>query len=295
MSDAVQGPAVPVSNPGALLGEGPVWDPEAGLLYWLDIKRSTLHRMNIASGTTDALPLAEPVSCMARRKEGVGFVAALPGGFAYLDAANGAIERVARVADEPDHNRFNDGKCDAAGNFWAGSMDNQERQASGWLYRLTPDLRCKRMDGPYTVTNGPAFSPDGRCLYHTDTFARTIYAFDVDHGVIVNKRVFVQFAASELGFPDGMTVDAEGYVWVAHWGGSRISRFAPDGALDAEVMLPVSQVTSCVFGGVDLSVLYVTTAAVGLTTQQQAQEPFAGALFEINTRVRGLPCNTFAG
>jgi sugar lactone lactonase YvrE len=174
-------------------------------------------------------------------------------------------------------------------------MDDGERDASGWLYRLDPDRAWRRMDGPYVCTNGPAFGADGRTIYHTDTVGRTIHAFDLSAGGdLSRKRVFTRFAEDD-GYPDGMTVDADGFVWVCHWGGWRVTRFAPDGRIDRAVRMPVAQVTSCAFGGPDLATLFVTSASIGLDAATRAAQPLAGGLFAFQPGVRGLPSGAFAG
>lgn len=170
-------------------------------------------------------------------------MAALQTGFVFLDLEADRIEPI--VDPEPDRpgNRFNDGKCDAQGRLWAGSMDDAVVAATGWLYRLDPDLSWHRMDGPYPCTNGPAMSPDGATLYHTDTIGRTIYALDLETGgSLTNKRPFVRFEERE-GYPDGMTVDSDGCLWVAHWGGGCVTRFRPNGTRERRITLPASQVT----------------------------------------------------
>ena len=279
---------------GASLGEGPVWDEGERALYFVDIKRPAVYRFDPRSGDRQSWPMPEPIGCIARRRRG-GFVAGLKSGFAFLDLGRGTIERIGNP--DPGHrdNRFNDGKCDTHGRFWAGTMDDRERSPTGWLYRLDADLSWRRMDGGYVVTNGPAFSPDGRIIYHTDTTGRTVYAFDVDaDGVLANKRIFVRFAADD-GYPDGMTIDADGHLWVAHWGGWRLTRFAPHGAVDRVVALPVAQVTSCAFGGPGFETLFVTTASIGLDEAARGAQPLAGGLFALRPGVRGLAAHAFLG
>ena len=278
----------------ALLGEGPVWDVRDNALYWVDIKAPSLHRYVPASGAKQTWPMPEPIGCVAPRRRG-GFVAALKSGFAFLDPDHGRLEPIENPEPHLPDNRFNDGKCDAQGRFWAGSMDDREREKTGWLYRLNPDLSWQRMDGGYICTNGPAFSPDGKTAYHTDTLGRTIYAFDLSEvGDLANKRVFAHIAETD-GFPDGMSVDADGGVWVCHWGGWRVTRFTPCGIVDRTIALPVAQVTSCAFGGPDFATLFITTAAIGLDEAALRGQALAGGVFAIQPGVRGLPAPQFAG
>lgn len=279
---------------GAVVGEGPIWDAEEGAVYWVDIKAPAVHRYAPASGGTRSWPMPERIGCIAMRRGG-GFIAGFKSGFAFLDLPDGRIGKIGDPEPDRPNNRINDGKCDAAGRFWAGTMDDEEREPTGWLYRLDPDLTWRRTDGAYTVTNGPAFSPDGRTVYLADSVGRTVYAFDLAaDGTLANKRPFVRFEKAD-GFPDGMTTDAEGFLWIAHWGGWRVTRFAPDGSVDRAVDLPVAQVTSCVFGGPDFETLYVTSAAIGLDDRARAKQPLAGGLFEAPLGVRGLPTLSFAG
>ncbi len=283
-----------VSDGAALLGEGPVWIPAEGAVYWVDIKAPAVHRHDPATGENRSWPMPEEIGCIAPRARG-GFVAALRSGFAWIDLDGVEIERFA--APEPDvpGNRFNDGKCDAAGRLWAGTMDDGETRPTGALYRLDPDGAWHRMDEGYVVTNGPAFRPDGRVLYHTDTFERVVYAFDLSaDGSLSNKRPFVRIPEGE-GYPDGMTCDAEGFLWVAHWGGWRLTRFTPEGEPERVIELPVAQVTSCCFGGPELDRLYVTTASIGLDDAARDAQPLAGHLFEVPAPVRGLPPQPFLG
>jgi sugar lactone lactonase YvrE len=276
------------------LGEGPLWAPDEAALYWLDIGRSQVHRFVPQTDERRSWSFSETVSCIARRRSGA-FVAATRAGFAFLDLAAPTLEPVDDPEPDRPRNRFNDGKCDPAGRFWAGSMDDGESEPSGALYCLGSDLRAHRRDDGYVITNGPAFSPDGATLYHTDTLERTIHAFDLAaDGTLSRKREFVRLTPDE-GYPDGMTTDEEGGIWVAHYGGGRLTRFTPDGRRDRVVPLPVAFVTSCAFGGDDLATLYVTTARKDLAPEDEASQPLAGGLFAARPGVRGLVAAEFAG
>jgi sugar lactone lactonase YvrE len=174
-------------------------------------------------------------------------------------------------------------------------MDDDERRPTGWLYRLDSQRRWTRSDGPYVCTNGPAFTADGTRMYHTDTVGRTIYAFDLDaDGMPTGKRPHIRFAAAK-GYPDGMSVDAEGHLWVAHWGGWRLTRFRPDGSVERTIPLPVAQITKCAFGGPNVDTLYITTASIGLDEGERKRQPLAGGLFACAVGVRGVPDRSFAG
>ncbi|WP_163559105.1 SMP-30/gluconolactonase/LRE family protein [Halomonas sp. NO4] len=271
----------------ALLGEGPLWCPErgaAGQLLFVDILGSRLYAHDPTSGETHGWTLDEACCWLAPRADGDGFVAGLRSRLVHLRLGGMGPEIVDSLLtpDEPTGNRFNDGGCDAAGRLWFGSMDAAAERPSGALYRL--DARgLARVDDGYRVANGPAISPDGATLYHSDTPRGVIYAFDIDgNGELSGKREHIRFHATR-GFPDGMICDREGGLWVAHWDGGRISRFLPDGRLDETLTLPASRVTSCTFGGADLDHLYITTAAV-----DRDDEVDAGGLFRCRPGVRGL-------
>ncbi|WP_340117209.1 SMP-30/gluconolactonase/LRE family protein [Pelagibius sp. 7325] len=280
----------------AILGEGPLWSAREGALYWVDIKAPALHRYRPDDGDKTSWVMPERIGWVIERANGEGLVAGFKQrGFAFLTPGTMMPETIGQPEPDYPDNRFNDAKADAEGRIWAGTMDDNEREATGSLYRLDADLDWHRMDKGYGITNGPAFSPEGGTLYHTDTAAGTIYAFDLTaRGRLENKRVFVTIPEGD-GYPDGMTCDAEGYLWVAHWGGWRITRFAPDGRVDRVVEMPVSQVTSCTFGGPDLDRLYITSAAIGLDEERLERQPLAGGLFEFIPGVKGLPAGLFAG
>ena len=282
-----------VDPAGAILGEGPIWDEVEGVVYWVDIKGPAIHRFNPGTGEAARWPVAEEIGCIARRRDKPGFVAGLKTGFAFVDPEAGTLEKIGNP--EPDHpeNRFNDGKVDAAGRFWAGTLDDLHVEPTGWLYRLDPDLVWTPTDGPYIITNGPTFTPDGSGLYHTDTFGRSIWRFDLDDdGMLSHRRLFVRFEDDDWGYPDGMTTDAEGFVWIAHHGGGRVTRFDPDGKVERVLKLPASKITSACFAGPNLDQLYITSDSRGT---DQATEPLAGGLFRAAPGTTGLPCGRFAG
>lgn len=284
-----------ISSARALLGESPLWDFRENCLYWVDIEGKTLHRYRPDDETTTSIPVAEEIGCIAMR-EGGGLVAASRSGFAFLDPDKGSLEIV--VSPEPEQlgNRFNDGKCDRRGRFWAGTMDAAAEKTSGSLYRLSPGLVVSRMLTGVTIPNGIGWSPDDRTMYFTDSAQGTIAAFDFESesGEIGNPKGFASIAAGG-GVPDGLTVDAEGYVWSAHWGGWRVTRYNPEGAVDRVITLPVPRPTGCAFGGELLDRLYVTSASIGLLPEQLANAPLSGGVFELNVGVRGCREPCFSG
>ena len=272
------------------VGEGPVWIASENALYWTDVLGPAVNRLSLVDGSTRRWAMPEPTGFVAPRRDHAGFIAGLQSGFYTLQLDPFLLEPVADPEPDRPGNRLNDGKVDGRGRLWAGTMALDGKTAAGALYRLDPDLRWLRLDDGYCGTNGPAFSPAQDRLYHADTPRRIIHQFDLDDaGALHGKRPFVQFP-DDWGYPDGMTTDIEGCLWVAHWGGGRISRFDPDGRLDRAIALPASQITSCAFGGPALDRLFVTSAAL-----DRPSEPMAGALFELAPDVRGLPPSAFAG
>ena len=284
-----------ISSARALLGESPLWDFREKCLYWVDIEGKTLHRYRPDDETTTSIPVAEEIGCIAMR-EGGGLVAASRSGFAFLDPGKGTLEIVVSPEPEQPGNRFNDGKCDRRGRFWAGTMDAAGEKTSGSLYRLSPGLSASRVLTGVTIPNGIGWSPDDRTMYFTDSAQGTIVAFyfESESGEIGSSKGFASIAAAD-GVPDGLTVDAEGYVWSAHWGGWRVTRYNPEGAVDRVITLPVPRPTSCAFGGELLDRLYVTSASIGLLPEQLAKAPLSGGIFELNVGVRGRREPCFSG
>jgi xylono-1,5-lactonase len=284
----------PVWTGRAILGEGPVWSPTLERLIFVDIRGARLIAWSPADGNAREWSLPEACCWLIERADGDGFLAGLRKRIVHLrlDWTKGpeVVRQVAWPEADLSDNRFNDAKADPWGRVWAGTMDDQEKEKSGWLYRIDPDGTVTRHDGPYTVSNGPAISADGRTLFHTDSAAREVYAFDLaPAGTLANKRVHIRFRDGE-GYPDGMTSDTDGGLWIAHWDGGRITRFDSTGRPDQSIALPCSRVTSCAFFGRNLDRLAVTTACY-----QRGAEPLAGALFTVAPGVRGLPPARFGG
>lgn len=279
----------------AILGEGPLWDPEELVLYWVDIKGRFVHRFDPATGRDTRWPTPEPVGCLALRAGG-GLVMALRSGFHFFAPDTGAIQAVARPELDRRENRFNDGKPDRRGRFWAGSMHDPETAPTGALYRLDPDGACHRMVDGIVCSNALCWSPDGRVMYHADTLRRVVWAWDSDpdRGEIANRRVFVELVG-DAGAPDGATVDTEGFVWLAHWDGWQLTRHDPTGRTERVVRLPVQRPTCPAFGGPDLDVLYVTSASIGLSAAALVAQPCAGGILALDPGVRGLPEARFPG
>jgi D-xylonolactonase len=277
---------------GAELGEGPIWHAAERAVYCVDIKGKRIHRLSIDSGRRDswAAP-GQP-----------GFVVPLHGGHLlcglnvglYLfQPANPATEQftsILRVEPLIIGNRLNDGYVDTRGRLWFGTMDDSESEPSGTLYRLADGGDLVPQDSGYVITNGPAMSPDGRTLYHTDTLARIVYAFDVaDDGSLARKRAMLTPGGD--GYPDGMAVDSEGCLWVAFFGGWRIDRYSPQAELVDSIRFPCANVTKLAFGDDDLCTIYVTTATKGLSQDDRLRQPLAGGLFSFRSPTPGLPQN----
>jgi sugar lactone lactonase YvrE len=283
----------------ATLGEGPVWDERAGVLYFVDIEAAALFRFDPASGAVKRWDLPAKIGCLALDAAGAagagsGAVLALATGFARLDFATGALAAIANPLAAQDGNRFNDGACDPAGRFWAGSMHASTQPASGAIYRLERDGRASAIFAGFRVPNGLAWSPDGARFYLNDSpRAMFVAEFDAAEGRAGAPYVFADVSAAP-GFPDGSAVDAEGFVWSARWDGHGLARFAPDGRLDRFVPMPVSRPTSCAFGGPGLRQLFVTSARKGLDAATLAREPLAGGVFVLDPGVAGLPTRRWA-
>lgn len=289
ISDPIDQVAI-VTECAASLGEGPVWVAREDALYWVDIKAPAIWRWR--NGEAKCWTPPYRVSALAPRQSG-GFIAATEHGFAIIDPE---LDRYALIIDPDAHipgNRFNDGKIAPDGSFWAGTMDDAEKAATGSLYRLA-NGGCTRIDQGYRVTNGPAFSPDGRIAYHSDSALRKVYRFDLSADSVGVRDVFLSFDEAD-GHPDGMTTDAQGCLWIAFWDGHCVRRFSPAGEALERIDLPVQRPTSCAFGGPELDRLFITSARIGLSTEQLAAQPLAGALFAVKPGVRGLKQPLFAG
>jgi sugar lactone lactonase YvrE len=281
-----------IADVRATLGEGPVWVAAEAALYWLDIPARRLFRWSATEGARE-VALERHVCSLLPRARG-GFIGGGYDGFVAMDAGF-SVTPLADPEPELPGNRFNDGKIDRAGRLWAGTMDRAEREATGALYRLDPDLAWTRIDSGYRVTNGPAFSREGQVMYHTDSALQTVYAFDLARdGSVGERRVHLRFGEGE-GYPDGMTVDAEDCLWIAFWDGWCVRRFAPSGELLATLTVPVQRPTSVAFGGEGLDRLFITSARRDLSQQDLAGQPQAGGLFVATPGVTGIAELPFAG
>jgi D-xylonolactonase len=270
---------------GATLGEGPMWLPDVGALWFVDIKRGMLHRYDPATGETRSLNVGGKPSFIVPADGGKLLVGSADALHLLEDGALG--EPIARI-DMPGHNRTNDGTVDVNGCLWFGTMDDDEALDTGAIYTFDGKT-IAHTGGECIITNGPAVSADGRILYYADTLSRTIWRCDISNGPdLIDKSLFATIA-EEDGAPDGITLDADGHLWVAIWGGWQARRYAPDGTIVAIVTLPCANVTKVAFGGPDLRTGYVTTASKGLSPDELTAQPLAGGLFAFDAPAPGLP------
>lgn len=270
------------------LGEGALWCPRDQAFYWVDILGPALNRLDIATGEVSRWDMPAPLGWVATRASG-GLIGGFRDGVAPIALAPLHIGERSDPEPHLPGNRMNDGKADRHGAIWCGTMDMAEEQDTGSLYRLSPSGEWQVVDTGYSVPNGPAFSPCGQWLYHADSGRRVIYRFAVDADGARHREEFIRFDEAD-GYPDGMNTDAEGYLWVAHWDGARISRFAPDGTRDRSIELPAKRITNIAFAGDDLDRMFVTSAATGLPESE-----FDGALFEVTCGVRGNAPGVYHG
>jgi len=277
----------------ANLGECPRWDEKTGLLYWVDINAFELHRLDPKTGKNDTLTFEEEIGCFSLR-ETKGFVLAMRSGFYFLDDWNTELRAIADPESELEHNRFNDGRCDAQGRFIAGTYYPPKDHDGANLWSLGADLRVNKLVEGLLTSNGAAFSPDNKTMYLSDTPKHVIYQYDYDlpTGRIDNGRVFHQFPHGK-GRPDGASVDVDGYYWSALYEGGRIVRLSPAGDIVEEISVPATCPTMVAFGGDDLKTLFITS--VGNRPEQELKDyPHSGAIFKVDVDVPGLPENRFA-
>ncbi|MBC2667298.1 SMP-30/gluconolactonase/LRE family protein [Novosphingobium flavum] len=277
----------PVWALGAALGEGPVWVEQGAALWFVDIKAPAIHRFT--PGTGEQRTWAAPAQVgWVLPAEGGGMVAGMQTGVHRFDPATGAFSLIAAPEAHLPGNRLNDATVASDGAIWFGSMDDSEQSDTGRIYRLDADGAVDTGLPPVSVTNGPAFSLDGRTLYHHDTLGQTIWASTVEDGRVTDTRLFAAIEEG-AGYPDGPVVDAEGCLWVSLFRGWGVRRYDPAGRLMATVPFPVANITKIAFGGPDLATAYATTAAKGLSAAELAAQPLAGALFAFDAGVAGPP------
>jgi sugar lactone lactonase YvrE len=278
---------VVIVNTQASLGESPLWSSQENVLYWLDCLKPAIHCFNPLTKETKSTHLDQTVTSIALYSPG-RLLVTVEQGYAFANLTTGQLELFGNPYANLDV-IFNDGICDRKGRFWSGTAAKDWSSPLGILYQLTNDLSFKPMDKNFILSNGLGFSPDDNYLYFIDSLAHTIYRydFDLDSGIITNRINFITIP-NEEGLPDGMTIDADGFLWVALWDGWSVNRYNPEGKKVATIKLPIPRPTSVTFGNKELTTLYITSAQMGLSDEQLQQSPFSGSLFALETEFRGL-------
>ncbi len=276
------------------LGEGPVWDEKNNCILWIDIVNGKIIVYDLAKNEERHISTGSMIGSFAITQNG-NFIAALQEGFALIDRISGEKNIIATPEKNIPSNRFNDGKCSPDGQFWAGSMSLNETDASGFLYSIDKAYNIIQHESNLTISNGLCWSLDKKYFYFIDTPTLQVVRYEYVDGKIQHKTPLIHIDAAKEGYPDGMTIDAEGKLWIAHWGGWQVTRWDPsDGKKIGAISLPVSQVTSICFGGDNFSDMFITSARRGLTDEQLKLEPQAGGTFQVkNTGYKGLPFYRF--
>jgi len=280
----------------AMLGESPVWAADEQALYWADIIGAALHRLDPATGQTRTWQLPESIGSFGLRAGG-GAVVALRNGFHLYDFATERLTFIVDPEADVPSNRFNDGKVAPDGRFWAGTMDDDpQRRPQGALYRLDPDHSCHRMLEGLIVSNGLAWSADGRTMYHSDSRGQVINAYDYDlgAGTIANKRVIAR-PTEEIGRPDGGATDMAGFYWSAGISAGVLNRWSPDGRLDRQIPLPAAAPTMPCFGGPDMKTIFITSLRQNVSAEKLAAKPLTGGIFALEVEVPGVPVAKYKG
>ena len=278
------------------VGETPIWMPDEQAMYWIDLEGSAVHRVEPATGDRKDWALDVAVTALARRASG-GWVLASKTGMVFWDQQTNTTEFIVDPASDREAIRLNDTVVDRQGRLLVNSANIQQFDApDGVVYRLDADLSLHEIDDGYAVANGMGFSPDGKTLYVTDMFNNRIIVLDYDTeaGTVSNRRTFVE-VPSEEGLPDGLTVDADGFVWSAHWAGSRVTRYDPDGRVERRIPMPIANATCLGFGGADMNELYITTAWFFMSDEERQGQPHAGDVFRVKTDITGLVEPEFLG
>lgn len=280
----------------AQLGESPVWSAEEQALYWVDILAPALFRLDVASGALRCWNMPAAIGSFGLRERG-GAILSLRGGFHGFDFVSGTLDFIVDPEADRPMTRFNDGKVSPDGRFWAGTMDNDLlKRPLGSLYRLDPDGSCHRMVSDLIVSNGLAWSPDGKTMFHSDSKGQVIFAYDydLDSGSIADRRVVAR-PSEEIGRPDGAATDMEGYYWSAGISAGVLNRWSTDGRLDRQIALPCAAPTMPCFGGPDMKTIYVTSLRQNLSAEKLAAFPLSGGVFAVEADVPGVPVARFKG
>jgi L-arabinonolactonase len=274
-----------------VLGEGPLWNAEEQAIYWVDIEGKKIQRFFPDTKKYEVFEMPIRICLLAFREKG-GMICGTENGFYFWETNKQELEFINHPEKGKKEGRFNDGKVDRRGRLWAGTMTSEG--ATSALYQMEKDLSVQKIIDKVTISNGIGWSPDNRTMYYVDSLRYIIHAFDYDvnSGTISNQHPFVQMSA-DFGTPDGLTVDSEGYVWCAIYGAWKVVRFDPTGKIVDEIKMPISQPSSCMFGGKNLDELYITSISAGI--KDKSKEPMAGDLFMVKTETKGLPEPKFGG
>ncbi len=280
-----------------LLGESPIWSVEEQALYWVDIRNPMIHRLDPVTGERRKIRVQTEIGSIGFATDN-RLIAGTRMGFAFIGLSDGSWRDIADPEGDGRMNRvrMNDGKVDRKGRFWCGGMDDPQMEELASLWRLDTDGSVHRMEGPVKISNCLCWSPDDTIMYFADSRKHQVwmYDFDLETGTIENRRTFLDVPPEE-GVPDGATVDAEGFVWIAHMRGGMVRRYDPDGKAEREYRFPAS-LTSCpALGGPDLTTLYVTTASSRFEKEDFEREPDAGSIFAVETGIKGIPEPVFQG
>jgi sugar lactone lactonase YvrE len=283
-----------VVKANAVLGEGSLWHPIQQVLYWVDIEKMEVHSLEPCTNMHKVWLFGKRVSALVPSVNG-NIIMALQGEIAELDITSGTIKTLARLESHLPQNRCNDGKCDAAGRFWIGTMHVDCKVGAGSLYCIDSHLNITKVLQNLTIANGMGWSPAGDVMYFIDSEDRKVRSFDfsTDKAELDNEKTVVSFD-NKAEMPDGMCVDNEGMLWIAFWGGSRVGRYDPlTGEALSEIEVPAPHVTSCCFGGEDLTTLYITTARQGLSEDQLERHPLSGSIFSCIPGAKGSHADFF--
>ncbi len=278
----------------AKLGEGSIWNYKSGELYWVDIESKKVNFYNPKTKTNRTISLPSMVGTVVPKSDSL-CVVALEDGIYELNMFTSELNQISDVEKDITTNRFNDGKCDPAGRLWVGSMAFKQTKNDANLYMILPNGETVKKLDSVTISNGIVWTKDKKTMYYIDTPTSAIKAFDFDltTGNISNERIAVEIPET-LGYPDGMTIDNEDKLWVGMWNGTGVLRFDPlTGSVLSKIEVPAQNITSCAFGGDDLETLYITTASIGMTKEQEAKYPLAGSVFKAHPGVKGVPCYFF--
>jgi sugar lactone lactonase YvrE len=281
----------------ACLGESPVWSKDENCVYWVDILGPNLLRTDLYTEKTHNWSMPSPVGMIALRASG-GLIVALEDGIYSFDTSNGKLNLLVHLEKSYKNNRPNDGKCDVKGRLWIGTMNKDESiKNSGALYRVSPSLKIDRIVSGLRIPNGLAWSPDDTLMYHTDTRSNIVhtYNFKSSNGLRSKKRKFYSYNRNKTGGVDGAAMDIEGGYWAALYGGGKVVRIMPDGIVEREVSLPVTQPTMPAFGGADMKTIFITTAKQKLGTKELSSQNLAGGLLSFKVEVPGHPVHPFGG